>query len=86
MRRIESDKFRAMDMAGNGYLYTISDTLEGVKAEIDASRERQIKAGYKPDRYRITHTEYYTWLDDDGSFIKSETLEQAVEVYPAEEV
>ncbi|MBQ5562356.1 MAG: hypothetical protein IIT39_03110 [Clostridia bacterium] len=83
MKKYESDRFRAMNMYGYGYLMTNSETLEGVKKEIDESRKRQMRLGYKPDTYIITHEERYLYTDDDGRFVKSETLEQAVEIYPS---
>ena len=83
MKKYESGRFRAMYMYGHAYLVTNSETLEGVKKEIDESRKRQMRLGYKPDTYIITYEEHYLYTDDDGRFIKSKTHEQAVEIYPS---
>ena len=83
MKRIESSKLKAMINGEIGrYLLTNSDTYEGIKKEIDEANKKSISLGYKPDIYTITCVEYYMWLDDNGKFLKSETIEQAVEIYP----
>ena len=82
MKKYESDRFKAMDMYRHSYLMTYNETLEGVKEEIDRSREKQMHLGYKPDTYIITHEECYLYMSDDGKFVRSETIEQAVEIYP----
>ena len=86
MKRIESDQFRARLENGGGYLCLrgIPYSVDDVKREIDYSNKRAAEKGYKPERYLITHTEHYLYTDDDGRFIKSETIETGLEYYPNE--
>lgn len=67
---------------GSGTLVTYSDTLEGIKEEIDRANCRAEKLGYKQTTFTITCEEVYLWVDDDGNFMKRETYENIVEVYP----
>lgn len=80
MKRIETDGYKAKMVKGSGYLATASDTLDGIKKEIHKSNGRAIR----PLQYIIIHEEVYTYLDDDGEFVKKETIEQAIEKYPTE--
>ena len=85
MKRYESDGFRAMHLFGGSYLSTHGETLEEIRREIDESNERAIKRGYNAESWIITHTEYYSWYDDNDMFVKREEYEQAIEVYPHKE-
>ena len=82
MKRYESDSYKACGLDGGHYLATYSDDLNGVKEEIDRSNKRAVELGYDAQQWLITHVEWYTWHDDNGRFVKSETYETAVEVYP----
>ena len=86
MKRTETSYLRAMSNAGkhSSYLQTYQDTIEGIKQEIDEANARAVKLGYKEEQFLITCTEVYCYCEDDGTFIKKETIESAVEVYPKE--
>lgn len=83
--RTEHEKWHARHLIGSGELrfHKVCVSLEDVKAEIDASRKREAERGYNPTQYLITHEEVYTWFDESNNFVKRETLEQAIETYPA---
>lgn len=83
MKRYEFDGFKARGLNGGHYLSTKAETLEGVKQEIDESNARAMSLGYQAESWIITHYERYVWYDDNDMFIKSEDIEQTVEVYPA---
>lgn len=82
MKKYESDKYDTLEIKGHSRLSVNGYTLEGIKAEIDRANERAVAQGYKAQSWIITHIEYYSWYDDNDLFIKSETLEQAIEIYP----
>lgn len=82
MKRIEYDTLIAKNLDGNGGLYTTSDTLEGIKDEIDAANMRAEMRGYKPTQYMIVCKETYRFIDDDGLFWKEEVHTNRVEIYP----
>lgn len=82
MKRYESDRFRAKNVRGSGYLFGEKQFLEDIRKEIDEHNERMVERGYKPDQFLIIHEERYRYIDDDGLFLKSETYEQRVEIYP----
>ena len=84
MKRYEGCGYKARYINGNGYLVTNSDTLEGIKEEIDESNYRAEKLGYSATSWMITFEEWITVYNDDGVFVKSEIFEEAIEVYPAE--
>lgn len=85
MKRFEHDTVKAMSMDGSSsYLMTHSDTIEGVKREIDEANERAMKLGYKAEQFMIVCVETYVYKSDDGVFVKRETYENAIEVYPAQ--
>ena len=87
MKRTESDWYEVMNLDGNGYLdmryYTNDNSLEGARYAIDTANQRAVKLGYRAEQFLIVHTEFYKYTDD-GRFVKSERLTQAIEVYPAE--
>ncbi len=80
--RYEFDYYKAKDLRGESYLYTPHETLDGVKQDIDNSNEHAIQLGYTGSRWIITHTVATHYTDDLGMFIKKETVESAVEIYP----
>ena len=83
MKRFESDHYCARDKDGTGYLMLRhDDTVEAVRAEIDWANERAARLGYRPDQYLITHEEIYWWNDGNGTFMRRETHESVVEIYP----
>lgn len=83
MKRYSFERYNARALTGSASLYLLhDDTLEGTKQDIDASNERAEAQGYKAERWMITHIEVYTYVDDNGQFVKREELEQAVEIYP----
>ena len=84
MRKYETDRFKAMNIKGSGYLTTDRWSLDDVKREIDEHNERMVDRGFKPEQYLITHEERYRWNDDDGMFVEMRVLEQAIEIYPKE--
>lgn len=88
MKRIESDGYGVKRLDGIGELdmkyYTREDSLEGARYAIDVANRTAVDQGYKAEQFLITFREVYRWVEDDGRFIKSEILESAVEVYPAE--
>lgn len=65
------------------YLVTHSDTVEGVKAEIDESNARAFMKGYKMEQYLITRRTAVLWNDADGDFAKREITEEVIERYPS---
>lgn len=83
MKRYESEEYKAMAMDGSTYLYDTGDTLEEIKSRIDFSNRLAKLKGYKQQQYYITFVEYYRYVSDDGHFIKRETFEEALEIYPA---
>jgi len=83
MKRFESDHYFARDKGGFGCLMLRhDDTVEAVRAEIDEANERAVRLGYKPTQFLITHEEFYRWNDENGVFVRSETYESVVEIYP----
>lgn len=88
MKRIERDGYEVMRLDGNGGLcvshYTQDDSLEGARYAIDVANRTAVDQGYKAEQFLIVFDEFYKWVEDDGRFIKSESLKTAVEVYPAE--
>ena len=82
MKKYESDKYDTLAVKGYSRLSVNGNTVEEIKAEIDKANKRAVASGYKTESWIITHIEYYSWYDDDDLFIKSETLEQAIEIYP----
>ena len=58
------------------------DTIEEMRSIIDRSNERSVDLGYKASQYIIAHCEYYNWFDENDEWIKTESIEQRVEVYP----
>lgn len=83
MKRYESDGYKARGVKGGYYLAKDGDSLEEMKQIIDESNDRAMKKGYKKEQWIIVHTEWYSWYDND-MFVKRETIETAVEVYPKE--
>ena len=84
MKRYESDGYKARAINGGSYLAKEADTLEEIRDTIDKSNQRAVSLGYKAEAWIIVHNEWYSWYDDNGMFVKSETIEQAIEVYPKE--
>lgn len=82
MKKYESDSYDTLAVNGHSRLVVKGDTLEGTRAEIDRANEMAIAQGYKSESWIITHREYYSWYDDNNVFVKSESLEQAIEIYP----
>lgn len=82
MKRVEGSRYNTMALIGSGRLVVRGDSLEETRREIDESNERAMKRGYKAESWIITHQEWYRWYDDEGNFVRSEQLEQAIEVYP----
>lgn len=64
-----------------GKLATYSDDLDGIKRSIDRADANAVSLGYESRTYLITRMETYTYYDDDNTFVKRETYENAVEVY-----
>lgn len=85
MKRYESDCYKARAIRGGSYLAKEGGSLEEIRDIIDRSNQRAVSLGYKAESWIIVHNEWYSWYDDNGMFIKSETIEQAIEVYPKEE-
>lgn len=88
MKRYATDRLIAHcgSKPGSATLVTYAETLEGIKEEIDRANNRAEKLGYKRETYIITCEEVYLWVDDDGNFVKRETHENIVEVYPKGEI
>ena len=63
--------------------YTQDDSLEGARYAIDVANRTAVDQGYKAEQFLIVFDEFCKWVEDDGRFIKSESLKTAVEVYPA---
>lgn len=84
MKRYEHDKYDTKSFTGASRLVVHGNTLEKIRSEIDESNRRCIERGYKAVQWIITHREFYNWYDDHGRFVKSEEIEQAVEIYPPE--
>lgn len=82
MKKYSSSRYDTLAIGGHSRFAVNGDTIEGTRAEIDRANARAIAQGYKAESWIITHKEYDTWYDDRGIFIKSEILEQAVEIYP----
>lgn len=82
MERIEYYTLMAKHLNGNGALYTTSDTVEGIREEIDAANMRAEMRGYKPTQYMIVREETYRIVDDDGLFWREEVHTNRVEIYP----
>ena len=82
MKRNEYYTLTAKHLNGNGALYTTSDTVEGIRDEIDAANLRAEMRGYKPTQYMIVREETYRIIDDDGLFWKEEVHASRVEIYP----
>lgn len=38
--------------------------------------------GYRPTRWLIVSVSHWSLYDDNGQFVRSEAIEQAVDVYP----
>lgn len=55
------------------------DTIDDAKDAIERSHKNAIANGYKPTDWRIVFVEWYKHFDDQGNFIKSETLRYVVE-------
>ena len=81
-KRYEGEKFNALHMCGSGGLAVRGETLEGIRQEIDDANERAMSRGYKEEQFIITHMEWYKYYDDEGIFLKEETIEQRIEIYP----
>lgn len=82
MRR-EGDYFQAyFSEHCDSLLSDRCESIEKMRETIDKENERRVYRGYEPIQFTITHTEWYKWFEDNGSFKKSETLESFVERYP----
>ncbi len=84
MKRSDHECYRTIAPNGGHRLAAEGETLEELKNKIDASNERAVRLGYKAEQWIITHEERHFWYNDDGVFVKSEVIEEALEVYPAE--
>lgn len=85
MNKTKCTAIKAMSMDGSSsYLMTYSDTIAGVKQEIDDANKIAMKLGYKAEQFLIVGIETYVYRSDDGAFVKRETYENAIEVYPAQ--
>ena len=82
MKRYEGSKYDTMAVGGHHRLSVMGDTLERIRQEIDEANTRAVAKGYSAEAWIITHVEWYTYYDDNDNFVKSERLEQAVEIYP----
>ena len=83
MKHYKSTQVSARGIGWNGAgLVTHSDTIEGVRREIDAANERAVSLGYKAEQFLITWTETNTYYDDNDRFLKRESVEEVVETYP----
>lgn len=84
MKMYESDCYKARAIRGGSYLAKDANTLEEMRDIIDRSNQRAESLGYKLESWIIVHNKWYAWYDDNGMFVRSETLEQAMEIYPKE--
>lgn len=82
MKIYSADGYKAMGISGGHYLAEEAHTIDAMKSIIDASNKRNEELGYKQESWIIINIGWCTWCDDDGMFIKRETLEKAVEIYP----
>ena len=82
MKTNESKCFKARSLSGSSYLARFTDTLEEIKEEINDSNTRAVMQGYRPTSWLIVSVSHWSLYDDNGQFVRSEAIEQAVEVYP----
>lgn len=83
-RMVETIQYMTMSKHRECRLDARCDTLEKLKHEIDASNERAVKQGYKPQQWIITQVRRILWTEEDGTFISENTEEKAIGVYPKE--
>ncbi len=84
MKRREFDCYKTLAVRGWSRLAAEAQSLDEMRVKIDAANERAVSQGYKAEQWLITHEERYVWYSDDGVFVKSEIIEEAIEVYPAQ--
>lgn len=84
MKTYTSRRYKAMAIHGGSYLSREGDSLEEMEQIIDEANQKAMKKGYKKEQWIIVHTEWYSCYDNNDMFVKSETIETAIEVYPKE--
>ena len=60
-----------------------SQTLEGIRSEIDEHNDWCKIAGYATEQFVITHCEVLEHFDSENIFSSRNVVEQRIEIYPA---
>lgn len=81
-----SSKYEIENLSGNGglcYYDDGNDTIEQIRQFIDYVNAREAGKGYKAEQYCIVRTEFRSFFDEDGTFLRREITTNRVEIYPA---
>ena len=88
MKRFGGDSIviKALKVGNGGLLMYGDNTIENARKTIDESNKRRIKDGWikEPERYAICCHEWYRYVEDDGTLIKTEDIVNVIEKYPAD--
>ena len=63
-------------------LVTYSETIEGLREEIDRTNAKAVSLGYKAEQFMIIRRDVCTVYENDGTFVSRAVNEAVVELYP----
>ena len=81
-----SSKYEIEHLSGNGglcYYDDGEDSIEQVRQFIDETNARAVSRGYKEEQFCIVRTEFHSFFDKNGYFLRREITTNRVEIYPA---
>lgn len=82
MKKYDWSEWGAISKDASCALITYGNSVEEIREEIDEARKIQIEKGYMPVTCAIIYKEGYRLFDDNGNFIKEETVTKLIEHYP----
>lgn len=85
MRQVFGEHYVAKSLRDDYELgITYTETIDGVRQEIDRSNERAVSQGYPAHQFIICKVQTLKLREDNGQFVMSTVVTVAVEKYPAE--